>query len=200
MLDGDGHACYSFDLSNIDEIELLVKKIVSENGKLDGIVHCAGVAVARPLRQMKYQVIHELMLVNFYSYFELVRVFSKKCNNNGSGSIVVMSSVSARSGDKAQSAYAASKAAIEGSVNVLAKELADKNIRINAITAGMIKTRMFENFLNRYDENSIEQLYNKQYLGVIDKENIAYAVAYLLSDASKFITGTGLVIDGGYLT
>lgn len=199
-LTGTGHAYYAFDLTEIESIEDLLKKIVKENGKLDGIVHCAGKSFTRPLKQVKFSLLHETMLINFYAFFELVRVYSSKKINNGLGSVVVMSSSAAVRGDKAMSGYAASKAAIEGAIKPLAKELSDKNIRINAVRAGMIRTAMFDSFSEKYDESAIKALLDKQYLGIIETEDVADAIAYLLSDAAKFITGTSLVIDGGFLS
>ena len=68
LMDGYDNAYYVFDLKKIDEIETLVKTIVSEHGKLDGLVHCAGIATMRPLKMTTYEFLHDMMLVNFYSF------------------------------------------------------------------------------------------------------------------------------------
>lgn len=199
LMDGNDNAYYVFDLKKIDEIETLVKTIVSEHGKLDGLVHCAGIATMRPLKMTTYEFLHDMMLVNFYSFVELTRVYSNKKNNNG-GSIVVMSSIASQSGDKSKTAYCASKAAIDGAVKVLSKELASKNIRVNSIVAGFIKTDMYERYIEQAGEDLANDLVlNRQFLGFGKPVDIANAIAYLLSDASEFVTGTGMVVDGGYL-
>lgn len=199
LMDGTDNAYYVFDLKKIDEIEALVKTIVAEHGKLEGLVHCAGIATMRPLKMTTYEFLHDMMLVNFYSFVELTRVYSNKKNNNG-GSIVVMSSIASQSGDKSKTAYCASKAAIDGAVKVLSKELASKNIRVNSIVAGFIKTDMYEQYIEQAGEDLANDLIlNRQFLGFGKPVDIANAIAYLLSDASEFVTGTGMVVDGGYL-
>ncbi len=198
-MSGSGHAYYAFDLKCIDDIEQLIKKIVSENGKLDGLVHCAGIAPMRPLKMTSYEFLHDVMLINFYAFIELARVYANKKNNNG-GSIVAMSSAASKSGLKSKTAYCASKAAVDGAIRAMSTELADKNIRINSILAGFIKTDIYNEYFEYADENSFEKvILSRQFLGLGEVEDIANAIVYLLSDASKFITGTGMVADGGYL-
>lgn len=199
-LKGDGHRIYCFDLCDINGIEGLIKKIVKEEGKIDSFVHCAGISYAKPLKLANYEFVHKNMLVNFYSFYEFVRIFSNKRYNTGNGSIVVMSSIASKRGDKAQSAYAASKGAIDSAIKVLAKELAEKGLRINSIVAGMINTKMFEGFTQKNDNSILSELLQKQYIGIIEPTDIADAIIFLLSDSAKFITGTGFVIDGGFLT
>ena len=111
-LEGDGHACYCFDFKEISKIEELMQSIVGDGGKLDGFAHCAGIVSAIPLQLSVFEAIHEIMLVNFYSFVELARIFAKKKINNNGGNIVVLSSVASLSGTKALTAYSASKAAL----------------------------------------------------------------------------------------
>lgn len=196
---GDDHLCYSIDLKEIENIEPLVKSIVKNAGKFDGLVHCAGIATMRPLKYTKYDFLHDMMLINYYAFVELVRVYANKQNNNG-GSIVAMSSTASKSGVKTKIAYCSSKAAIDGAVKAMAIELADKNIRVNSIVAGFVKTDMYDQYLSQAGEDAIERVVlNRQFMGLGESSDIANAIAYLLSDAAKFITGTGLVVDGGYL-
>lgn len=192
---------YSYDLSDIDGIESLIKRIVTENGAIDGFVHCAGISENRPLLQFKYSVLHKIMLTNFYSFFEIVRVLSRKGNYNPNGmSIVAISSVAAIRGAVAQSAYSASKAAINGAMISMAKELAPKKIRINTIMPAAVETDMIRKYY------SIKQGLNgneakpdsRQYLGMCQPESIASGVAFLLSSEANWITGVMLPIDGGY--
>lgn len=196
---GDNHSSYSFDLRNIEEIEGLIKRIVSERGKLDGLAHCAGIMYMRPLKNTTYDVLHDKMLINFYAFVELVRMYSLKKHCNG-GSVVVMSSAASKTGDKSKVAYCASKAAVDGAVRAMAKELGKKNIRVNSIQAGLIKTYMYESYVADAGEDVVNTLTSeRQFLGLGETDDIANAIAYLLSDAAKFITGTGMVVDGGCL-
>jgi NAD(P)-dependent dehydrogenase (short-subunit alcohol dehydrogenase family) len=113
MMEGEGHAVYSFDLSQIDNIEGLIKLIVQENGVLNGLVHCAGIAPLRPLGLTKGDFLHNVMLINFYSFVEMVRCISKKSNYAIGASLIGISSVASKMGDKSKVAYCSSKAALD---------------------------------------------------------------------------------------
>lgn len=112
--------------------------------------------------------------------------------------IVGISSVVAFSGDKAKTVYSASKAAMNGAVRCLAKELADKSICINTVAPGMIHTEMYENYLLQYGRDSNSKLLERQYLGIGKADDVAAAIAFLMSSAAKFITGVCLPVDGGF--
>lgn len=197
-LENSGHAWYSFDLKNIIEINSLVNKIIKDNGKLDGFVHCAGISELRPLKMTKYDFLHDMMLINFYSFVELVRCISQKGNYSENHSIVAMSSVAASKGFKAKVAYSASKAAIEGSIRSMSKELSDKKIRINSVTAGFVRTEMFERFKDRTAINENNAELSQYILGIPGPIDIAKSIVHLLSSNSLYITGNTIVIDSGY--
>lgn len=197
LLEGEGHKSYSYDLKEIDGIEGLVKEIVADSGKLDGFVHCAGVSTMRPLKMTHYEFLHDMMLINFYSFVEISRYASKKGNFNEGMSIVGMSSGASIKGDKSKTAYCSSKAAMDGAIRPMAKELGMKNIRINSIQAGFIKTEMFERFKERTGKDENDSQFDKYCLGLGEPIDVANAIAFLLSDASRIITGTGLVVDSG---
>ena len=201
MLEGEGHAVYPFDLKNVENIEEAVKEIILQQGILDGLVHCAGVCTMRPILMTKNDFLHDMMLINFYSFIELIRVISKKKNHSSNTSIVGISSVTANHGLKSLAAYCSSKGAMDASVRALAVELSDKRIRVNNVKPSFVKTKMS----TAYSKLTSEEIFNsnvlsRQYMGLGEPIDIANAVAFLLSDASKFITGTGLVVDGGYLS
>lgn len=194
-LEGDGHSYYSFDLTNIDEIEGLTASLVEQNGPFDGFVHCAGVSAMRPLKMTNFLFLHKLMLVNFYSFIEMLRCMTKRGNYRQGMSVVAMSSIASKNGcrKKSQVGYSSSKAALDGAIRALSQELAEKKIKINSIVAGMVKTNMHERFKERTGK-SLEEDY---LLGITEPSEIAASIAYLLSDKSKTITGTGIVIDSG---
>jgi len=201
LLEGENHAIYSFDLKQIEGIGELIKQIVSQGGALNGLVHCAGIAAMRPLAMTKIDFLHEMMLINFYSFVELVRVFSKKQNYETNASIVGISSVAGSNGLKSKVAYCSSKSAMDGAMRALAVELSDKKIRVNTVVPGLIKTGMYEQYVDSAGEEVFERnVLSRQFMGLGETIDVANAVAYLLSDASKFITGTGFVVDGGYLS
>lgn len=201
QLHNGDHKIYPFDLKETEKIEGLVKDVVKENGKVDGFVHCAGIATMRPLSLTKTNFLHDMMLINFYSYVELIRCISKKGNCSEGASFVGMSSVASIDGIKSKVAYCSSKAAMDSATRCLAKELASKNIRVNNVVAGFIKTEMFDDYLETAGNEAVENnIYANQYLGMGEIKDATNAIAFLLSDASKFITGTGFVVDGGYLS
>lgn len=196
-MENAGHKYYSFDLTQLEQIEDLIKKIVSEQGCIDGFVHCAGIAPMRPLAQTRPGYLQEVMNINFYSFAELMRIISKKKNSNDGASFIGVSSIAAIRGAKAQDAYSASKAAIIGMISPIAKELASRKMRMNAVAFGMIDTGMYQYFL---DHGGDDSTLSNQYFGVGKPEDAANVIAFLLSGASAFITGTTIVADGGSLS
>ena len=200
-LEGETHSIYSFDLKQIDRIEELVKQIISEGGAIHGFVHSAGIGSMRPLAMTKYEYLHDMMLINFYSFVEMIRCLSKKKNSVEGSSFIGVSSVSSLTGNKTRTAYCATKSAMDGAIRSMAKELEARKIRVNSVVPGWVATEMYDEYIEEqgYNQNS-QLLMTRQYMGVVDTEGVANAIAYLLSDASRFITGTGFVVDGGYLS
>ncbi|NLX90376.1 MAG: SDR family oxidoreductase [Firmicutes bacterium] len=200
-LEGEGHSVYPFDLKQVEEIEGLINNIVSQKGALNGLVHCSGIATMRPLSMTRTAFLHDMMLLNFYAYVELIRCSSKKNNFTEGASFIGISSARSISGDKSQTAYCSSKAAMDAATRCMAKELATKKIRVNTVIAGFIKTAMYDMFVGNAGEEAVNSyILGRQYLGMGETVDVANAVAYLLSDAAKFITGTGLIVDGGFLS
>lgn len=196
-LKGDGHSWYSFDLTIIKGISQLVSAIVKEQGKFNGLVHCAGISGLRPLKMTDYNFLNDMFLINFNCFVELVRCFSKKENYCSGMSIVAISSISAIRGYKAKTAYSASKSALDGAIRSMAKELGEKKIRVNSIIAGSVKTKMFEQYVVKTGKDEKEYELQDYLLGIAEPSDIANPVVYLLSDASRIITGIGLVADSG---
>ena len=141
------------------------------------------------------------MKINFYSFVELVRCFTKKNHFHSGLSVVAVSSMSSPMGDVAKVAYSASKAALDAVVRCMARELAPKGIRVNSVIPAAVKTGMYETFI---DENGMtermDQVSQRQYQGASEPEDIAKTILFLLSDDSKVITGTNMDVSGGFLT
>lgn len=197
-LTGDGHTYYCVDLSDVSTIETEMKKIVAEIGAVDGLVYAAGVDVSLPLQQFKPEKIQSVFAVNYFGFIETVRQLCRKGRYNPGMRIVGLSSVAAKCGDKTHTAYSASKAAMDASVRCLAKELADRDIHINTIAPAMTNTDIFKEFCEKHGEEAKQELIKRQYLGIGETEDIANAIAFLLSDGAKFMTGSCMAYDGGF--
>lgn len=202
-LEGEGHGYRCADLSRIDEIEDVVKGIVEEFGSLDGLVHAAGIALDLPLKQYKPEKVEKEFRINFFSFIELVRQATARGRYNKGMRIVGISSIAAFKGAKAHAIYSASKAAMDGAVRCLAKELESKNICLNTVAPGMVRTEMYDVYLERSggaEGRSNKGLLSRQYRGIIPPEDVAVSIAFLISPAARYITGICLPVDGGYLS
>lgn len=189
------HSVVQADLSNEEDIERLVSSV---SYKLDGIVQCAGFTIPKPFQFVSKEDVKGIMGVNFEAPVYLTQLLLKKKKINRSSSIVFLSSISGvYISSVAGSLYSASKGAINGIVKGLAIELSTKNIRVNCVNPGMILTDIFKDGI--ITKEQLEEDAKKYPLKRYGKpEEVAYAVIYLLSDASAWVTGTNLLIDGGY--
>ncbi len=198
LLEGDGHAKYVLDLNDVDAIEASIKKMVTECGSFDGLAFCAGIAPMRPLKMTKRQNMIEVMDANLFSFVEMVRCITKKGAFSDEGSIVAISSTGSIQGKQSKVAYSASKAALDGAIRCLVCDLKKKKIRINSVMPCWVNTRMYQIYLDRYpDTFEVQEIKEKQYMGVTEPIEVANTIAFLLSDAAKTITGTSILIDGG---
>jgi NAD(P)-dependent dehydrogenase (short-subunit alcohol dehydrogenase family) len=192
-----GEHCHpiTIDLTHEQFVAEAVSSIVAEYGKLDGLVHCAGISSRKPLNVLSKDGFSKVMDVNFYSFVELVKQCAKKKHINDGASIVVMSSISSIRGYKAKTEYCVSKAAVDAFVRCMALELADRKIRINSVMAAEVLTPLA---LKARETNAMVGATDfTAPLGPSEPYEVANTIAFLLSDATKTITGTNLLIDGG---
>ena len=189
------HQTILADLLNEKDIDDLVTFIPE---KLDGIVQCAGITIPKPFQFLSRENIHDVMNINFEAPIMLTQTLLKKKKIANPASIVFISSINGvLCSNPSASIYAASKGAINGIAKNLAIELAIKGIRVNSVNPGMVHTNIYESGV--ITEEQFKEDMKKYPLKRYGKpEEIAYAVIYLLSDASQWVTGSNLVIDGGY--
>ena len=185
----------------IGEIEADIKDIVKKDGAFDGLVFNVVHSDFRPLQFVKPELVNQITNDNYAVFIEVVRALKKSRGLNDGASIVAMSSISSSRAMKAKMAFCASKAALDAAVRCLAVELADRGIRVNTIQKGAVdvdaeKVHIQDVMAVRSDTTTQE---NTAPLGKVKADEIAQMVAFLLSDAVKTITGTTIVIDGGYL-
>ncbi len=196
----DRHAGYYINLLELETIEPMVKKLCDERGPMDGFVHCAGVAPMRPLKLTRTDDILWTMKINYLSFMEFVRCLTQRKRFSDGGSIVALSSTGSFHGKPTKAAYSASKASIDASIRCMVCDLKSRRIRINSIAPSWVKTEMYEDFVRNHPESpELKELEERQFMGISDPIEVANVIAFLLSDATKTITGTSIVMDGGIL-
>lgn len=198
-LPGQGHAAYAGELSNADATADLVKNAAKQHGPLDGIFHSAGVFLVLPAKMTKQRHIDEVFGASVPGAYGIARSVSQRGVMNDGGSIVLMSSVAGARANAGLTAYAGAKSAILGLNMALAAELAPRRIRVNAVVAGTVETEMHLKMQASTSGDQTDSNAAKHPLGYGAPEDIASVVMFLLSDASRWITGTALRADGGYL-
>lgn len=193
-LKGQNHVMFVFDYEQGVPADL----VAQIEGEIDGVVHSAGVLEYVPFAFVTNQKLDRVMRINFSIPFALTQLLVKQKLIKKGGSIVFVSSISGVStSNHGMSAYSASKGALSSVVRVLALELAKQKTRVNAICPGMVKSEM--NLLSQgVAQEVLEEDERKNYpLGYGEPVDVANTICFLLSDASRWITGTNLIIDGG---
>jgi NAD(P)-dependent dehydrogenase (short-subunit alcohol dehydrogenase family) len=182
------------DLSNSDDVQNLSESITL----LTGLVNCAGLTKVLPFPFAERKDFEEVMEVNFFAPTELSRLLVKSKKLQKGASIVFISSVSGvYCSAVAGSIYSSSKGAINGLAKAMALDLAPKGIRVNCVNPGMIDTDIISD--GKITQEQLKEDMKRYPLKRYGKpEEVAYAVIYLLSDAAEWITGSNLLIDGGY--
>ena len=187
------------DLSDTDSLTPAIEAAVKERGKLNGIVHVAGLPYISPIKALSIEKLNAVFAVNTYAAAIIAKIFSnRKIYAGVNGSIVFVSSVYASVGSPCNAGYAMSKAAIEGLTRALTMELAGRKIRVNCVAPGFIKTPMDTAVSVYFDEAHGDVISGLHPLGLGEPCDIAYAIAYLLSDAAKWVTGSILHVDVGF--
>lgn len=186
------HRYIQADLNVNDELQELVNQVCT----IDGIVLCSGVNDKAPIKFVDKERIDKMFNTNLFGPMLLVKELLKKKKISKGASIVFISSIASIYATISNALYASSKGAINSLVRVLALELSPKKIRVNAILPGMIRTNMVNVF--GYSEEELDKViatYPLERIG--ETSDVANAVLYYLSDASSWVTGTNLVVDGG---
>lgn len=191
-LEGEGHQMILCDLTNEENLNALVEN----TPLLDGLVCNAGINKLVPIRQLKAADLNYIFSVNTFSPIILLQKLLKKKKIADNASVVFTSSISGiGAAAVGESMYIASKGAISAFVKAATLELSKKGIRVNAVCPGMVVTDMSDAYDLNEGEN--EDLKNYPLGRYANPEDIAWGIIYLLSNASRWVTGTNMVIDGG---
>lgn len=195
QLEGDGHIQLLAELAD----QASVEKLVTDCPELNGVVLCAGKGMTLPFQFCDREKFDSIFNVNFFAPVELLRLLTKKKKLSKMSSTVFVASIGGTPGGRispGNDIYGASKAALISMMKFAAKELAPKKIRVNAVNPGMTNTPLIRlGSLTEEQKNADMQQYPLKRYG--EPTDVAHGVIYLLSDASSWVTGHALVIDGG---
>jgi len=184
-----------FDLANVEQVKAGLKTIMSAKQPVDVLVNNAGIIYTALFQLTSINKLKEVFEINLFSQMQLTQYITKIMIRQKSGSIINISSSAAIECNEGRTAYAASKAAMICSTKVMAKELAEYNIRVNAIAPGLTQTDMMT---GSTPEDAIESTLQRTCMKRVGRpEEIANAVLFLSSDLSSYITGQVLRVDGG---
>ena len=195
MLEGVGHQAIAADLSDHEAVSAMVEQLPP----LDGVSHNAGVTSIGMIKFIKENDWRDLSQTNVFSAIWLTRCLVARKKLNRPASIVFTSSISGNDSVRhGESLYAATKSALSGFAKAAALDLAPQGIRVNCVHPGMIETELFHSSQDALtqDLDEMKKLFPLKRFG--RPEDVADGIIYLLSDASSWVTGTELKIDGGY--
>ncbi len=193
LLEGKNHQKFCADLTNQNDMQTLVEYLP----KLDGMVSNAGIAKPLVLKLAEAEDVNEVLQINALAPIHLTRLVLQNKKLNKSASLVYISSINGNNCSYiGGSLYASSKSALTGFMKGVALELAPRCIRANCINPGMIETALLKGDIGKEDLEKDRLKYPLKRYG--KPEEVAYAAVYLLSDATQWITGSSLIIDGGY--
>ena len=199
QMEGKGHLKVAFDLTETDNIKSVVSDIVSKVGPIKGLVCCAGISGILPLKLMGVKQQEQFFRTNVFSTIELTRqVLGLKNVSKDGASVIFFSSVMGVVGENAKSLYSMTKGALISASRSLAVEYSKRNIRVNCVSPGVVVTPINASQPYIVDPDKRALLEAKHPLGLGQTKDIANACIFLLSDASRWITGQNLIIDGGY--
>lgn len=187
---------YLVNVTNTSEVEETVNKIIDKFTKIDILVNNAGITKDNLVLRLSDDDWDKVIAVNLRGSFICSRICAKKMVKQRKGKIINISSIIGIIGNAGQSNYAASKAGLIGLTKSMAKELGARNICVNAVAPGYIKTKMTEILPEKVKEEMLKRIPLKK-MGTT--EDVANGVMFLASDKADYITGQVLVVDGGMI-
>lgn len=184
------------DVCHSDQLECAIQDFVATKGKLHGGVYAAGIAAITPIKSYDKNKAREIMNVNFLYGMDFIQTMTKKKISNENASFVLFSSVYAISSAKGMFVYSGAKAAIISAMRSISKEISKRGQRINAVLPGWVESEMTEE-LGIVSNKS--EIIAHELLGVGSPKDVSGMVLFLLSNRARWITGSSIAVDGGFL-
>lgn len=187
------------DLTNKEKTAIAVADGVKAVGKIHGLLNCAGISTTLAINMVKEEMLDKFFKVNVYTGYFLTQEVTKRANLSEDGaSVVFFSSVAGSYGSNGKSVYSMTKGALKSLARSLAVEFSRKKVRVNSISPGVIVTPINQNLPHIVDPEKRALLEKQHLLGLGRTTDVANACIYLLSDASRWVTGTNIFVDGGF--
>ena len=200
MHNTDEHLIYTVDLLDYEIVESVTSEVVERCGRISGMINCAGISTTLPINTTSVEKMDYFFKTNVLGGLNLTKQVVRSSNfSKDGGSILFISSVMGMVGAKGKTIYSMTKGALISATKSLAVELASKNIRVNSVSPGVVVSPMSKSAVYSRNQEALDMVKNQHPLGLGSPEDVANACVFLLSDAAKWITGTNLVVDGGYL-
>ena len=194
QLAGDGHQWHRADLTLEKDINDLVAKLP----ELNGVVYSTGISDLSPARFIKPEDISKTYSISFNASVLLTsQLLARKKLEKNACSLVFISTISTRYPFVGGAMYISAKAALESYARVLALELAPRGIRSNSISPAFVRTPMLDDTAEKYSGEAVKKIEEQQLLGLGEPVDVANTVVFFLSDASRWITASNLVVGGG---
>lgn len=192
QMEGEGHEILRTDLCSSDDISTMVENLPM----IDGMVLCAGIIKTMPVKNITEEAMTEIFNANILGSIKLCSRILRKKKLNRSGSVVFISSVSTFNVKVGNSLYSATKGAVNSFAKAMALEVSKQQMRVNCIQPGFVPSNILTT--HGMGEEALQWYKERHPLGLGTPEDIANGCIYLLSDASKWMTGSVMTIDGGY--
>lgn len=180
-----------------DEWQAIIREYVEKNGKINGGIYAAGITGITPLKAYDKILANQIMQTSFYGSVEFMHNVSKKKFSEAGASFVLLSSVAALEGPRGLIFYSGSKAAVQVGTKTMAKELANRKIRVNCISPAWVDTEMTRNYLQSVGQSESDA--NTGLFGIGKPDDVSGMALFLLSSRASWITGQNIYVDGGYL-
>ena len=193
---GDRIFIAPLDVCDSERMKEAVRDFVAVNGKLHGGVHAAGITDITPLKSYDKIQASKIMEINFWAGMDFIQLITKRAFSSEQASFVLFSSVGAVYSPKGMFVYSASKAAVDSAMRSISKEIARRGQRVNSIMPGWVETGMTDKLGSISNKSEI---LSNEILGSGVPQDVTGMVLFLLSDRARWITGTSIAVDGGFL-